>query len=160
MKKTLCAMMAMVLAGSLLTGCGGKSQSSTSAAAPTEASSTLAEAPDDPKAGEESNGVESVNAALKIAIVSSPSGVDDGSFNEDNYNGILSFIGLHPEATVTPVREETGDTAAAVQAVQDIVADYDVIVCCGFQFAAIGAIANDNPDVKFILVDSYPTDAE
>ena len=160
MKKTLCAMMAMVLAGSLLTGCGGKSQSSTSAAAPTEASSSLAEAPDDPKAGEESNGVESVSAALKIAIVSSPSGVDDGSFNEDNYNGILSFIGLHPEATVTPVREETGDTAAAVQAVQDIVADYDVIVCCGFQFAAIGAIANDNPDVKFILVDSYPTDAE
>ncbi|NBH33879.1 BMP family ABC transporter substrate-binding protein [Clostridiaceae bacterium] len=160
MKKTLCAMMAMVLAGSLLTGCGGGNQNPTSAAAPTEASSTLAEAPDDPKAGEESNGVESVNAALKIAIVSSPSGVDDGSFNEDNYNGILSFIGLHPEATVTPVREETGDTAAAVQAVQDIVADYDVIVCCGFQFAAIGAIANDNPDVKFILVDSYPTDAE
>lgn len=29
---------------------------------------------------------------LKIAIVTSPSGVDDGSFNEDNYNGILSFI--------------------------------------------------------------------
>ncbi len=160
MKKTLCAMMAMVLAGSLLTGCGGGTQNPTTAAAPTEASSSLAEAPDDPKAGEESHGVESVSSALKIAIVSSPSGVDDGSFNEDNYNGILSFIGLHPEATVTPVREETGDTAAAVQAVQDIVADYDVIVCCGFQFAAIGAIANDNPDVKFLLVDSYPTDAE
>ena len=154
MKKTLCAMMAMVLAGSLLTGCGGGTQNPTTAAAPTEASSSLAEAPDDPKAGEESHGVESVSSALKIAIVSSPSGVDDGSFNEDNYNGI------HPEATVTPVREETGDTAAAVQAVQDIVADYDVIVCCGFQFAAIGAIANDNPDVKFLLVDSYPTDAE
>lgn len=160
MKKTLCAMMAMVLAGSLLTGCGGGTQNPTTVAAPTEASSSLAEAPDDPKAGEESHGVESVSSALKIAIVSSPSGVDDGSFNEDNYNGILSFIGLHPEATVTPVREETGDTAAAVQAVQDIVADYDVIVCCGFQFAAIGAIANDNPDVKFLLVDSYPTDAE
>ena len=36
------------------------------------------------------------NAALKIAIVSSPSGVDDGSFNEDNYNGILSFIEKNP----------------------------------------------------------------
>ena len=30
--------------------------------------------------------------ALNIAIVSSPSGVDDGSFNQDNYNGILAFI--------------------------------------------------------------------
>lgn len=39
-------------------------------------------------------------------------------------------------------------------------ADYDVIVCCGFQFAAIGSIANDNPNVKFLLVDSNPTDAE
>ena len=72
---------------------------------------------------------------LKIAIVSSPSGVDDGSFNQDNYNGILSFIKKHPDATVTPVREETGDTAAVMQAVNDIVADYDVLVCCGFQFA-------------------------
>lgn len=99
-------------------------------------------------------------AALKIAIVSSPSGVDDGSFNEDNYNGILQFIKENPDAKVTAVREETGDTAAAVQAVADIVADYDVIVCCGFQFAGIGSVATDNPNVQFILVDSYPTDAE
>ena len=39
-------------------------------------------------------------------------------------------------------------------------ADYDVIVCCGFQFAGIGTVAKDNPETKFILVDSYPTDAE
>lgn len=29
---------------------------------------------------------------LKIAIVTSPSGVDDGSFNEDNYNGVLNSL--------------------------------------------------------------------
>ncbi len=162
MKKMISVMMAMAMAGALLTGCGGGAASqdtATTAAAQDEAqkdaSGTSADAPAE-------NGADSSAAgdALKIAIVSSPSGVDDGSFNEDNYNGILAFIESHPDATVTPVREETGDTAAAVQAVQDIVADYDVIVCCGFQFAAIGAIANDNPDVKFLLVDSYPSDAE
>jgi len=94
---------------------------------------------------------------LKIAIVSSPSGVDDGSFNEDNYNGVLKFIGENPDATVTPVREESGDSTAAVQAVADIVADYDVIVCCGFQFAGIGNLAQENPNTKFILIDSWPT---
>lgn len=47
-----------------------------------------------------------------------------------------------------------------VSVIADIVADYDVIVFCGFQFAATGSIANDNPNVKFILVDSYPTAAE
>ncbi|WP_197280023.1 BMP family ABC transporter substrate-binding protein [Bacillus sp. FJAT-27251] len=93
---------------------------------------------------------------LKIAIVTSPSGVDDGNFNEDNYNGILSFIENHPTATVKAVKEETGDPAAAVQAVADIVADYDVIVTPGFQFAGISSLAVENPDKKFILNDSEP----
>lgn len=129
MKRILAAMMCLVMAMALLVGCGGK--------------------------GNEGGDKE---AGLKIAIVSSPSGVDDGSFNENNYNGILAFIKANPDATVTPVREETGDVAAAVQAVADIVADYDVIVCCGFQFAGIGTLAKENPDVDFILVDSNPTD--
>ncbi len=94
---------------------------------------------------------------LNIAIVSSPSGVDDGSFNQDNYNGVLAFIENHPESKVTPVKEPTGDPAAGVKQVADIVADYDVIVACGFQFAGIGDIAEENPDTQFILVDSYPT---
>ncbi|MCI9162759.1 MAG: BMP family ABC transporter substrate-binding protein [Lachnospiraceae bacterium] len=162
MKKMVGLMMAMAMAGTLLTGCGGggTSQDVTTAAAQGETQAEAKESQAEAPAESEAAGGEAAGAALKIAIVSSPSGVDDGSFNEDNYNGILAFIESHPDATVTPVREETGDTAAAVQAVQDIVADYDVIVCCGFQFAAIGAIANDNPDVKFLLVDSYPCDAE
>ena len=94
---------------------------------------------------------------LKIAIVTSPSGVDDGNFNEDNYNGILSFIENNPTATVKAIREETGDPAAAVQAVADIVADYDVIVTPGFQFAGVSTIALENPDKLFILIDSEPT---
>lgn len=94
---------------------------------------------------------------LKIAIVTSPSGVDDGNFNEDNYNGILSFIEKNPTATVKSVKEETGDPAAAVQAVADIVADYDVIVTPGFQFAGISNIAVENPDKIFILNDSEPS---
>jgi len=126
-------MMCLVMAMTLLVGCGGNKDTDK-----------------DSDAGK----------GLKIAIVSSPSGVDDGSFNENNYNGILAFIKANPDATVTPVREETGDVAAAVKAVEDIVADYDVIVCCGFQFAGIATIAQENPSVKFILVDANPTDAE
>ena len=93
---------------------------------------------------------------LKIAIVTSLSGVDDGSFNEDNYNGILKFIESNPGATVQAVKEPTGDPAAAVQAVSDIVADYDVIITPGFQFAGISSIAVENPTKKFVLIDSFP----
>lgn len=139
MKKLLSILLCAVMTASLLVGCGGSGKADSS---------------DD--TGKDS-GKES---GLKIAIVSSPSGVDDGSFNQNNYEGIQTFIKENPDATVTPVKEETGDTAAAVQAVADIVADYDVIVCCGFQFAGIGTIAEENPDVDFILVDSYPTNAD
>lgn len=101
-------------------------------------------------------GSEGSNGGLKIAIVTSPSGVDDGSFNEDNYNGILKFIESNPSASVKAVKEPTGDPAAAVQAVSDIVADYDVIITPGFQFAGISSIALENPTKKFVLIDSFP----
>ena len=147
MKKTWNVITGVVLAASLLAGCGasGAAKSTTAAAGESATTAAAEEKADAGKTDEAKKG-------LKIAIVSSPSGVDDGSFNQDNYNGILSFIEKHPDATVTPVREETGDTAAVMQAVNDIVADYDVLVCCGFQFAGIGTVA--------ILVDSYPVDAD
>ena len=107
----------------------------------------------------ESAAAESAAAkGLKIAICTSPNTVDDGSFNEDNYNGVLSFIASRGGIdTVTPVQENTGDPAAAAQNVSDVVADYDVLVCTGFQFAGIATIAQDNPDKHFILVDSFPS---
>ncbi|MDR3115714.1 MAG: BMP family ABC transporter substrate-binding protein [Treponema sp.] len=93
---------------------------------------------------------------LKIGIVTT-SGVDDGSFGQDCYNGILEFIKANPEATVTPIKEP--DMAKVVQAVADIIADYDVVVLPGFQFAPVGAILQENPDRKVILVDAALTDA-
>lgn len=166
-KKALALILSSVMALSLF-GCGNSNAEAPANEAATEDTTTESdnqEAPAETEAADTEAEAEapaegSDETALKIAIVSSPSGVDDGSFNEDNYNGILTFIESHPSCTVTPVQETTGDVAAAVQAVADIVADYDVIVCCGFQFAGISTIAEENPDVKFVLVDSFPSDAE
>lgn len=96
------------------------------------------------------------DAALKIAIVTSPSSVDDGSFNQACYDGILAFIENHPDATVTPIQEE--DSANSIQAVEDIIADYDVIVTPGYQFGGITELAQENPDKYFILIDAWPRD--
>ena len=95
-------------------------------------------------------------AAFKIAIYTSPNGVDDGSFNENNYDGVMSFIAKNPQSTVTHIQETTGDPALAVEKVAESVADYDVLVCTGFQFGGITDIAKENPDKKFILIDSFP----
>lgn len=96
---------------------------------------------------------------LKIALFTSPSDVRDGSFNENNYNGALAFLKAHPDASVTPLQEKTGDVTAALKLVEEVVADYDVLICCGFQFSGITETAQDNPDARFILVDTWPTDS-
>ena len=99
-----------------------------------------------------------VDEGLKIALISSPSGVDDGSFNQNVYEGAVKFCAENPTASVTPVREEV--EANAVPAVEEVVADYDVLICSGFQFAGISLIAEENPDKQFILVDSFPSDPD
>ena len=131
-------------------GCSsGKEAKPAESITPQESTASESTAPESTQPSEE---------GMKIVIVTSPSGVDDASFNQDNYNGILEYIKANPNATVKTVQEQ--DIAASVQAVADVVADYDVIVTPGYQFAGIAAIAQENPDKKFILVDSYPADAE
>jgi basic membrane protein A len=97
------------------------------------------------------------DAAMKIGIITT-SGVDDGSFNQNCYDGIKAFIASHPTATVRDIKEP--DMNKCISAVADVVADYDALVLPGFNFAAIGDIAKQNPKKKFILVDSAPTDAK
>ena len=137
MKKILALTLALAMALSLA-ACGSTAKTTTSAS-PAAASASPA-----------------TGTGLKIAIVTSPSGVDDGSFNQACYDGIQSFIKTHPDATVKTVQEK--DINNAVKAVADVVADYDVIVTPGFQFGPITSIAQENPSKLFILVDSFPTD--
>jgi basic membrane protein A len=96
-------------------------------------------------------------SGLKVSIVTS-SGVDDGSFGQDCYIGIQAFLKTHPEASCTPVNEP--DMSKIVQVPAEIIADYDVLVLPGFQFSPIGALAQENPGKKMILVDTYPQDAQ
>ena len=80
MKKTWKVLTGVVLVASLLAGCGASGAAKSTTAAAGENTTTAAKAEGETKAakdGEEKKG-------LKIAIVSSPSGVDDGSIKHDN----------------------------------------------------------------------------
>ena len=104
-------------------------------------------------AGSGTPGGQGAATGLRIGILTT-SGVDDGSFGQDCYNGILAFISNNPGATVTPITEP--DNSRVVDAVADVIADYDVLVLPGFQFSGAGAVAANNPDKKIILVDTPP----
>ena len=94
---------------------------------------------------------------LKICIVTS-SGIDDGNFNQNCYEGIKAFVAEHPDCTVTDVKES--DLSKLIDTVASLVGNYDVFVLPGFNFAAIGDIAQANADKYFIVVDSTITDSE
>jgi basic membrane protein A len=103
---------------------------------------------------------ETAPAGLNIAIITTPSGVDDGSFNENVYDGCVAFVEKNEGSKVTALREPSGNGAKAVKLANDVVAEYDVEVCSGFQFAGITEVAKENPDTMFILVDTFPTNNE
>ncbi|MDR0861215.1 MAG: BMP family ABC transporter substrate-binding protein [Oscillospiraceae bacterium] len=123
-----------------------------------EAPATEAPVSQAPSEGTESEEPAPQGAALNIVIVTSGSSVDDGSFNQDNYNGILAFIAANPSSKVTAVT--SADIANSFNDVSEVVADYDVIVTPGFQFSTISQLALDNPEKFFILIDSYPDEIE
>ena len=97
---------------------------------------------------------------LRIAIVTSLTGIDDMSFNQNNYEGIQAFMRANPGHSVQHVHEPTGQAGAAILYVDNIVGDFDVIVLPGFQFGNIGEIAMANQDTYFILIDTWPTTFE
>ena len=94
---------------------------------------------------------------MNICIITS-TGVDDGSFNQDYYNGILTFLETHPNSKVTDIKE--ADYAQLVPTVERFAGDYDVFVLPGFNFAAVGDIVLNNPDKYFLVVDSTIQDSE
>ena len=94
---------------------------------------------------------------LRICIISS-TGVDDGSFNQNCYEGIQAFLADHPDCAVTTI--EQPDYNQLIPDVESMVGDYDVFVLPGFNFTAVGDVAAANPDTYFIVVDSTITDGE
>ena len=158
--KTMISLLLVCVMLMSLASCGGGSSGAASGGASGSASggtSSSAASGTSGNSGSSGSTTTSAAAGLKIGIVTT-SGVDDGNFGQDCYNGILAFTKNHPESSVTPVKEP--DNSKVNDAVADVIADYDVLVLPGFQFAAVGSLAIDNPDKKVILVDTYPQDAQ
>ena len=145
MKKIFATVLAMAMALSLA-ACGAKEEAP--AASAPAASAPAASAP--AASTEDAEG-------LKICIITS-SGIDDGSFNQNCYEGILDFIADHPDCTVQDIKEP--DYNELVPAVDRLAGDYDAFVLPGFNFTAIGDIAMNNPDKYFLVVDSTITDSQ
>jgi len=112
-KKLILLVLSLVMVLGLIAGCGSKTdqepEKETDKAeevveedVETDDEDTDAEAPAE---DDEADDAEPSDDALSIVIVSSPSGVDDGNFNQDNYIGIQNFIKNYPNATVEDIEK-------------------------------------------------------
>ncbi len=152
MKKVIKTLITGIVTGAMILGlgaCGAGNPATTQDTADTPAADVSTA---DAAVTEDASG-----KGLSICIITS-SGVDDGSFNQNVYEGIQAFVGNHSDCTVKDVKES--DLTKLISTVEGLVGDYDVFVLPGFNFAGIGDIAQANPDKKFIVVDSTITDSE
>ncbi len=149
-KRLLALFLALVMALALV-ACGGESGSGSTGGDTAGGDTTGGDT-----AGDSTGGDTAGDTKLKICIISS-TGIDDGSFNQNCYEGIQAFLANHSDCTVTDIKEP--DYAKLIPTVEQMAGDYDVFVLPGFNFAGIGDIAKDNPDTYFLVVDSTITDS-
>lgn len=103
---------------------------------------------------------------LRVAVVTSPSGVDDGNFNYDVWRGVERFEEKakdygYDKIQKTNVNIQSLEWDAALKpAIENIVTEYDVIILSGYQFGKkdLKTIAEANPKVAFMLIDSFMAD--
>jgi basic membrane protein A and related proteins len=93
-------------------------------------------------------------AALKVGLVTDVGRLNDKSFNQSSWEGVLQAqqeLGIEAKAI------ETVDTKDYAQNIGQFISEgYDVIVTVGFALGEATTIAaKENPDVKFIGVDQF-----
>ena len=84
---------------------------------------------------------------LKIAIITT-SGVDDGSFNQNCYEGIQAFLADHADCEVSHIQEP--DYNKLVPTVEQMAGSYDVFVLPGFMYLCDGIVRRTTLHANFL----------
>ncbi len=90
---------------------------------------------------------------LRVGLVTDVGRVDDGSFNESAWNGLLAVERCGAEVDFIETQDPTDYAANIAEFAED---DYDIIVTVGFALQeATNEAAQAFPDVRFIGVDQF-----
>jgi basic membrane protein A and related proteins len=142
MKKILVFVLLVALLSVSFIGCAAKEEPAAVAEEPAPAEEAAEEVVEEP--------VE----LLKVGMVTDAGTIDDKSFNQGTWEGILAY---EEKGTIEAkyLQPEGTEHAQYVAAISDLVdAGYQVIVTPGFLFeTAVNEAAEKFPDVSFILID-------
>ncbi len=108
---------------------------------------------------------ETTEAAMNVALVTDVGNIDDKSFNQGAWEGVVAFCeakGLKQGEGYDYYRPSEDSTEARVETINTAIKNgANVVVCPGYLFEdAIFTVQNDNPDVMFLLLDGEPHSAD
>ncbi len=159
MKKILAVLLTAVMALAVV-ACGGKSDNKTDTTAGGQTETTAA---GETAAGEAEGGAEA--ADLKITLITDKGNIDDKSFNQGAWEGVIAFAdanGLVLDEDYRYIKPEEASDAGYLAAIDLAVqGGANVVVTPGFLFEVpIYEAQTRYPDVKFILLDGSPHTAD
>ncbi|MCL2863934.1 MAG: BMP family ABC transporter substrate-binding protein [Lachnospiraceae bacterium] len=159
MKKFIALLMVMVLAGALI-ACAGNDDTTTT--------DTVVEADTDDDAGADDAQADDTDAVVEqddsgdwdgipIALVTDYGTIDDGSFNQGSWEGVVAYAEENgiPHQYIQPAEKtDAGYLDAIVLAIEG---GAQIVVTPGFLFeVSVGEAQSMFPDVKFVLIDGRP----
>ena len=165
MKKILALVLALCMVFALC-ACGAPAAEAPAAEQPAaEAPAAEAPAAEAPAAEAPAAEQPAEPAAMNIALVTDVGNIDDKSFNQGAWEGVVAFAeanGLKQGAGYDYYRPSEDSTEARVETINTAIKNgANVVVCPGYLFEdAIFTVQNDNPDVMFLLLDGEPHSAD
>ena len=149
MKKFLALLLALSMAFALV-ACGGKDEKPADDVNKDQQSE---QAPADDKQDEE----KPADGAIEIALVTDVGNIDDKSFNQGAWEGVVNYATAN-NITYDYFRPSEDSDAARIETIGTAVEKgAKVVVCPGFLFeGAIFEVQNKYPDVQFLLLDGTP----
>ncbi|KYH28093.1 MULTISPECIES: BMP family lipoprotein [Clostridium] len=139
MKKVLGIALSAVLSVGLLAGCGGGNSSKSG---------------DNSQSGSGSKG-------FQIALITDKGNIDDKSFNQGSWEGVVKFAKENNITHKYYKPEEASDAGYLAQIDLAVAGGAEVVVTPGYLFEVPVYVAQSKyPDVKFILLDGAPHDAD
>lgn len=99
---------------------------------------------------------------IKVGMVTDSGSLDDKSFNQGSWEGVIDFASKHDNVETQYIQPSAETLQDYVSAIDNLVlAGNEVIVMPGFKFEeTANIVAQEYPDVEFILIDGQPLDGE
>ena len=95
---------------------------------------------------------------IKVGMVTDSGSIDDKSFNQGSWEGILNFQSQHENVEVQYIQPSGETLQDYTNAIDNLIlAGNEVIVMPGFKFEeTANVVAKQYPEIEFILIDGQP----